>query len=343
MYASAWPGASAAPYGTEASFTGYNATAAAAPSSSSSASAYPGARRGLPRSSLACLSCRVAKSKCDGIIPAAIAASAASATGPETSSNQASAATSSASTAPIEAESPCSRCLRLGLSCTWRPCQRLGRPPGSGAAKKAKAEASAAEASSKRTRRDGHFSQSSSSSLPLRAQPIRQDQPSSGEVTPESSRESGTRGRSTQVHSSTGASSLGPSENDEDDDDDDEPDDLLAASVADDMKLAATYFAASSGSGDATGSMKLPDNLDALIASWVEAAATENVGLSPTPIHQCDRRVIPPSSSAAQQVSAIQERMKGISPLEHDQRGPALQPKQHVLHCVGLPIAIHSG
>lgn len=69
-------------------------------------------RYGLPRSSLACLACRNAKSKCDGLIPSVIA------TRSETADPS----------IDVRAEVDCSRCARLHLECKWRPCQRNGRP-----------------------------------------------------------------------------------------------------------------------------------------------------------------------------------------------------------------------
>ncbi|PWN31516.1 uncharacterized protein FA14DRAFT_162533 [Meira miltonrushii] len=69
-------------------------------------------RYGLPRSSLACLACRNAKSKCDGLIPSVIA------TRPDTANLS----------EDVRAEVNCSRCARLHLECKWRPCQRNGRP-----------------------------------------------------------------------------------------------------------------------------------------------------------------------------------------------------------------------
>lgn len=70
-------------------------------------------RHGLPRSSLACLACRNAKSKCDGMIPSVIF------NGKSETINGSS---------DVHAEVDCSRCSRLHLQCKWRPCQRSGRP-----------------------------------------------------------------------------------------------------------------------------------------------------------------------------------------------------------------------
>lgn len=62
------------------------------------------------RASLACVSCRSSKAKCDGKIPAAIASP------------------SSRTLSTVPADLPCSRCQRLDRLCQWKAAHRTGRP-----------------------------------------------------------------------------------------------------------------------------------------------------------------------------------------------------------------------
>jgi hypothetical protein len=62
------------------------------------------------RASLACITCRKSKAKCDGKVPAAIASP------------------SSRTLSTVPADLPCSRCQRLDRICQWKAAHRTGRP-----------------------------------------------------------------------------------------------------------------------------------------------------------------------------------------------------------------------
>ncbi|PWN52541.1 hypothetical protein IE53DRAFT_274455 [Violaceomyces palustris] len=68
------------------------------------------------RSALACLPCRAAKNKCDGVPPPLAL---------EISSSQALKANPSDD---IPSDQPCTRCARLEAACMWQPSHRTGRP-----------------------------------------------------------------------------------------------------------------------------------------------------------------------------------------------------------------------
>lgn len=62
------------------------------------------------RASLACIPCRIAKNKCEGTVPSAIASS------------------SGQTLSSVLADWPCPRCQRLKKDCQWKSAHRTGRP-----------------------------------------------------------------------------------------------------------------------------------------------------------------------------------------------------------------------